>query len=54
MKAWKWDAPLAALGRGFEEHVHQHGLAAADRAPDIQAADDFAFPAPAEQTLDRA
>ena len=38
MKAWKWTRRLRSDRERLEEQVHQHGLAAADRAPDVEPA----------------
>ena len=38
MKRWKWRRRLLRERQALEEHVHQPGLAAADAAPQIEAA----------------
>jgi hypothetical protein len=38
MKSWKWTRRLSFSATALEEQVHQHGLAAADCAPDVEAA----------------
>ena len=38
MKAWKCARRLSGVFDGVEEHVHQHRLAAPDRAIDVEAA----------------
>ena len=39
MNSWKWTRRLRATGDRREEQIHQHGLAAADIAEDVEALD---------------
>ena len=53
MNSWKCARRLRSTGAGLEEQVHQHGLAAADLAVDVETLDRLRFLALAEQPAER-
>ena len=54
MNSWKCARRLRCTGAGLEEQIHQHGLAAADLAVDVEALERLAaFVALAEQPAER-
>ena len=53
MNSWKWMRRFGWKSRGLEEEVHQHGLAAADLAVDVEAGRRLSARSRAEQAAER-